>query len=202
MMLILTRRPVMVPLIIAVNVAVFLLWLNPGWQDYMIDNFTVSWDGLREGRYWIALTAVFSHNLFIHIFINMFVLQSFGSVIEEALGSFRFLRFYLTAGILSSLCHAAVSAFIIGEPGMRAVGASGAVSGLVLLFSLLFPREKILIFGLIPVPALIGALAFIGLDIWGLVAQAGGGGLPIGHGAHLGGALTGIIYYFMIRRRR
>jgi membrane associated rhomboid family serine protease len=201
-MIVLTRRPLIVPLILAVNVAVFLLWFSASRLEFMVDNFTVSWEGLEQGRYWILLTAVFSHNLFFHILINMFVLNSFGSVIEEALGSFRFLRFYLVAGIISSLTHALVSAFIIHEPQMRAVGASGAISGLVLLFSLMFPREKLLLFGLIPVPALIGALAFIGLDIWGLVAQAGGGGLPIGHGAHLGGALTGIIYYFMILRRR
>lgn len=66
----------------------------------------------------------------------------------------------------------------------------------------MFPREKILLFGIIPLPAIVGALAFIGLDIWGVVAQAGGGGLPIGHGAHLGGAITGIIYYLLYLRPR
>jgi membrane associated rhomboid family serine protease len=49
---------------------------------------------------------------------------------------------------------------------------------------------------------MVGALAFIGLDVWGLIAQAEGGGLPIGHGAHLGGAFTGILYYFLFLRGR
>ena len=83
-----------------------------------------------------------------------------------------------------------------------ALGASGAIAGLVLVFSLIFPREKILLMGIIPVPALFGALAFVGLDLWGLTAQAHGGGLPIGHGAHLGGALTGMLYYVFFLRRR
>ena len=46
---------------------------------------------------------------------------------------------------------------------------------------------------------MVGAILFVGLDVWGVIAQAGGGGLPIGHGAHLGGALAGLIYYFVLR---
>ena len=48
-------------------------------------------------------------------------------------------------------------------------------------------------------PAMVGAVLFVGLDIWGVVAQAEGGGLPIGHGAHLGGAIAGLIYFFILR---
>ena len=121
---------------------------------------------------------------------------------EQVLGRWRFINFYLAAGVISSLSHCLVSAFLLGKPDMLAVGASGSISGLVLLFSLMYPREKILLFGLIPMPAMFGALAFIGLDVWGVVAQAQGGGLPIGHGAHLGGAFTGIIYYLFILRPR
>jgi rhomboid-like protein len=155
-----------------------------------------------EGRWWTLLTSVFSHNMTLHIFINMFVLNSFGTLLEQVLGRRSFLTFYLTAGIVSSLAHAAVSAFIVGNPEIPALGASGAIAGLILVFSLVFPREKILLFGLIPLPAIWGALAFIALDLWGLSAQAHGGGLPIGHGAHLGGAFAGIVYYFFFIRPR
>lgn len=192
-------RPIVTRLIIMVNICVFAMWM---FYDlvFMSQNFTVSWVALAEHRYWTLLTSVFSHNLLIHIAINMFVLNSFGSIMEEVLGPWRYFKFYLAAGVMSSLAHALVSAFLIGEPEMAAVGASGSIAGLVLLFSLLFPREKILLFGIIPLPAIIGAIAFIGLDIWGLVAQTEGGGLPIGHGAHLGGALSGIVYYIWLRR--
>ena len=170
--------------------------------SFMMKNFTVSWDALEQGRPWTLLTSVFSHEMFFHIFINMFVLNSFGTILERLLGSGRFIRFYLAAGILSSLSHCVVSAYLIQDPSISAVGASGAIAGVILIFSLLFPQEKILLFGIIPIPAIFGALAFIGLDIWGLTSQTKGGGLPIGHGAHLGGAFTGILYYFLILRPR
>jgi membrane associated rhomboid family serine protease len=106
------------------------------------------------------------------------------------------------AGVISSLCHCLVSTYLLGQPGLSALGASGAISGVVLLFALMFPREKILIFGILPIPAIWGAVAFVALDVWGLVAQARGGGLPIGHGAHLGGALTGLLYFLLFVRQR
>ena len=91
---------------------------------------------------------------------------------------------------------------ILHEPDIPALGASGAVAGVILLFSLMYPKQKILLLGIIPLPAITGALVFIGLDLWGLIAQAEGGGLPIGHGAHLSGAMVGIIYYFLFIRKQ
>lgn len=171
-------------------------------SSFMEENFLVSWSALLEGRWWTLITSVFSHTLFMHILLNMMVLSNFGPLLERVLGRRRFLFFYLSAGVISSLSHALVSTFLLGAPDLPALGASGAISGLVLLFCLLFPREKILILGLIPLPAIVGALAFVALDLWGLVAQVGGGGLPIGHGAHLGGALAGLVYYFTFIRNR
>jgi membrane associated rhomboid family serine protease len=161
----------------------------------MPDHFLVSYSALTEGRYWTLLGSAFSHNMVIHFFINMYVLHSFGSFLEQYLGSLRFLLFYLTAGMVGSLCHALTSAYFLHAPDMPALGASGAVAGVILVFSLMFPREKILLLGIIPLPALFGALLFVGFDIWGLYAQSTGSGLPIGHGAHLGGAVTGLIAY-------
>jgi membrane associated rhomboid family serine protease len=195
-------RRLIIPIIILLNVLVFICWQIPDYQDFMLENFTVSWTLLEQGRYWTLLTSVFSHNMLMHILINMLVLQSFGTIMAAVLGARRFLTFYLVAGAVASFSHAFVSAFIVGNPDIPAVGASGAIAGLVLVFSLMFPREKILLFFVIPLPAMVGALAFIGLDVWGLIAQAEGGGLPIGHGAHLGGAFTGILYYFLFLRGR
>lgn len=198
------QRPVFVPIIIAINIGVFFLWFMSATKDpsFMINNFLVSWQGLEQGRIWTLITSVFSHNLFWHLFINMYVLQGFGTLLENVLGSKFFIGFYLVAGVVSSVAHTVVSAFVMGSPDLPALGASGSISGIVLLFSLMFPREKILIFGLIPIPALFGSLAFVGMDLWGLAEQARGGGLPIGHGAHLGGALTGVLVYFFIIRKR
>lgn len=198
--------PSAVSIIIFINIAIYMAWNFTSGVDtepaFMINNFLVSWTGFLEGRYWILLTSAFSHIMLFHLFMNLYVLNSFGAIVENAIGFLRFVKFYLIAGVTSSLCHALVSAFILHEPELPALGASGAVSGVVMMFSLMFPKQKILILGLIPVPAIWGVALLAGLDIWGLIAQAEGGGLPIGHGAHLGGALTGAIYYFLYIRKR
>lgn len=198
------RKFSFIPIIIIVNAIVYFMWASAKAGDtaFMAQNFLVSWDALVEGRYWTLLTSVFSHNMLFHFLINMFVLNSFGRVLEDTIGPKRFIIFYLVAGILSSFVHCAVSQYYLHQPSTAALGASGAVAGVVLLFSLLYPREKIYLLGFIPLPAIWGALAFIGLDIWGLIEQGHGGGLPIGHGAHLGGAFTGIFYFFFFIRVR
>jgi rhomboid-like protein len=195
-----------VRIIISINVAVFLLWFysmgNPVALTWMIDNFLVSWKALIEKRPWVLITSAFSHNSFFHLFINMYVLRSFGMVISQLMGKFNFLNFYLLAAVSGSFTHAIVSLLLLNAPELPALGASGAIAGIILLFSLMFPREKLLLLGLIPIRAGWAAVLIIGIDIWGVVEQSSGGGLPIGHGAHLGGALIGILWYLLVMRNR
>jgi membrane associated rhomboid family serine protease len=193
------RSPVtVVNALLAANVVVFLLWL---WTavplELLIENFLVSWRHLAAGRVWVLVSSVFSHNLLFHLLINMIVLLSFGPPLERVMGSGRFLLFYLAAGMIGSLAHATTSAFLMGAPDRPALGASSALAGVLLLFSLCFPRARVLLFFIIPLPAIVAALAFVAIDIWGLIVQIEGQGLPIGHGAHLGGALTGGVYYIV-----
>lgn len=192
--------PLVVPFLLALNTIVFLLWLLLGQSPFMVDNFLISWRALEEGRCWTLLTSEFSHIAFLHFFLNMYVLATFGSIVEMVVGSWRFILFYLVAAIVASVSHAAVSAFLLHKPDLPALGASGAISGIVLVFCFLFPRARLLLFGIIPMPAIFGAILFVGLDLLGLYAQTEGGGLPIGHGAHLGGAATGILYYLFFLR--
>lgn len=189
-------------IILFLNLLVFLGWFfspSYGFLPFMVNNFTVSWVGLLEGRYWTLLTSVFSHNAFFHFFINMYVLQGFGFALKSVLGRWNFLSFYLLAGVTGSFMHAVLSAFLIRTPELPALGASGAIAGIILFFSLSFPKEKLLLLGIIPIRAGWAAVLIVVLDLWGLSAQSKGGGLPIGHGAHLGGALIGVIYYFFNR---
>jgi membrane associated rhomboid family serine protease len=188
--------------ILFVNVIVALLWLTaiPS-LPLLADNFLISWTHLTRGRVWTLLTSVFSHNMLFHLLINMIVLTSFGPPLERLMGPWRFLAFYLAAGLVGSLAHALVSNFLLHRPAQAALGASSALAGVLLLFALVFPRARVLFFFVLPLPAIAAALIFIGLDIWGLFAQVEGGGLPIGHGAHLGGAFTGMLFYLLAGRR-
>ena len=196
-----------VKVIIGLNVLVFLAWqaasVMPALQEFMYMNFLVSTTHLMHGLVWTLLTAAFSHNEIWHLAINMFVLWSFGTVLERLWGTRTFVVFYLVAAVVASLSHCLVSTVLMGNSEIPALGASGAVSGLLLAYALLFPRHKILLMGIVPVPALMGVLAFVGIDLWGLFAQTQGGGLPIGHGAHLGGALAGaVMWFFFLRSTR
>ncbi|RZA07059.1 MAG: rhomboid family intramembrane serine protease [Proteobacteria bacterium] len=195
-------RTILVPIIIAINIFVYLAWNAPalGLTEFLARNCLVSYAGLQEGRYFPLLGSVFSHEGLFHLLVNMFVLNSFGTLLELVLGRRAFLSFYLIAGVVASLSHCLVSNFILHAPELNALGASGAIAGLVVVFSFLFPKEKLLLFGFIPVPAFLGAFLVVGLDIWGLMAQVRGGGFPIGYGAHLGGAAAGLVYYLVALR--
>ena len=200
------RRPVAVAVIIAINVLIFLAWqaarVDQTLEQVMVGNFLVSTSHLMHGHWWTLVTSAFSHIDLWHIALNMFVLWSFGTVLEKLWGTWTFLIFYLTAAVVASASHCFVSSVMMGNPDINALGASGAVSGLLLAFALLFPKHRILIFGVIPVPALVGALGFVAIDIWGLFAQTQGGGIGIGHGAHLGGAFCGFLFWASYLRTR
>ena len=78
--------------------------------------------------------------------------------------------------------------------------SSDLISALILLFALLFPKEKIFFFGLIPIPAIWGAVLLVSLDLRGLFLQSIGNEIPIGYGAHLGGALFAYLYFLFLKR--
>ena len=191
--------------IIILNVAVYLGWTLASFDlidiEFLEKNFLVSWNALSEGRWWCLIGSAFSHNMLWHLVLNMLVLSSFGRILEGLLGFRRFWRFYIFAGVLASLTHSWVSFWVLENGSLPALGASGTVAGLVCLFAFMLPRERLLLFGLVPVPAHLGVAILVGLDLWGLWAQAHGGGLPIGHGAHLGGAAAGLLYFLRLRRR-
>ncbi|MES2528667.1 MAG: rhomboid family intramembrane serine protease [Bdellovibrionota bacterium] len=189
-----------VRLIIFLNILVFIAWTTTaytGGLNFMMENFLVSWDSLRDGRFWTLLTSAFSHNAVFHIVINMFVLRGFGTIMSEEMGTKKFVLFYLLAGMGGSLVHSLVSNFWMHQPALPALGASGAIAGIILYFSFLFPEEKILLLGIIPVRAMWGAVILVGFDVWGLLEQTRGGESLIGHGAHLGGAAIGICWFLV-----
>lgn len=194
-----SRRPVRVPLctaiIILVNVCVFLLELTRG------DVFVTQWSAIPEqivsGHRWITiLTAMFMHGSWSHIIGNMVFLWAFGPEIEDAMGRWRYLFFYLLGGLVAMLAQIAASP----HSTVPNLGASGAIAAVMGAFIVTYPRDRIksllLIFifvkvTFIPAALLIGFWFLTQLIHAGQVAQVQTGG--VAYLAHVGGFIFGAI---------
>ncbi len=148
--------------------------------------------------YITLITSMFMHGGFAHIFGNMVFLFVFGDNIEDRIGHFRYLIFYLLLGVLSDLAHVYATAELGGNLLIPTIGASGAISGVLGAYILLFPKKRIrvIIFWLITdVPAVFAlGLWFAYQIIGGLIGVGAGadtGG--IAYGAHVGGFIAGFI---------
>ena len=131
------------------------------------------------------VTHMFAHGGFFHLFFNMFVLWMFGSLLEKAWGPKRFLIFYLVCGLAAGITHLALE-------NVPAVGASGAIMGLLAAFAYLFPNTELIIFPIpLPVKAKYAVALMAAFDLFGGVYPAAGGN--IAHFAHLGGLVMGFI---------
>ena len=142
---------------------------------------------MREGRWYQMITSGFLHGSFGHLFVNMLTLFFFGRTMETVLGGMRFLVLYLGSLFFGSLLTLILHRH---DSSYRAIGASGAVSGIVFGFVLFSPFAPIYMFLLpIGIPAILFAIGYVALSIYGARASLG----HIGHAAHLGGAIGGVI---------
>lgn len=144
----------------------------------------------RPWDLWQLVTYGFVHDPTspMHVFVNMLALFFFGREVEAVLGRERFVRFYLIAIVIAGLAWLAG----LRGGGMMAtlVGASGGVAAVVAMFIWYFPRQTVLIYGILPVPAWAFGLLYFVSDLQG----AAGGGGRVAHVAHIGGALFGLLY--------
>src|SRR5262249_45401932 len=144
--------------LIIVNVVVFFIQLASESQGsrFIIDWFSLRVSDVLDGQVWRLVTYAFLHGSFSHLFWNMLFLWWFGSDLEEIYGWREFLCFYLVAaavGGLGYMVHVALQPNFFVIPNGRllipAIGASGAVTALLLLCALHFPRRQILVMLLI-----------------------------------------------------
>ena len=150
------------------------------------------------GQIWRLVTYAFLHDRgsAMHIVFNMFVLWTFGPVIEERLGRREFLAFYLMAAVAAGLCHVLLALGLRDPTG--AVGASGALMGIVMLFALYFPRTQISLFLILNIEARWLILLYVVLDGFPILKALSDPNYRsdgIAHAAHLGGLLFGYIYF-------
>jgi membrane associated rhomboid family serine protease len=185
--------------LIIINVAVFVFTLivfglrDSPLPDFLRDTF-YTWAN-HKFRPWQLLTGTFFHSVqgFWHILFNMWILWVFGKGLEQLLGRRDFLTFYLLAGVLASLCFV-VWAQAGGTGDVPAIGASGAVMGVVVLFAFLRPRQVFLLFGVFPLQVRWIAGFAVAADLLMLYTTPQSN---IAHCAHLGGALFGVIYRYV-----
>ncbi|MGO8749190.1 MAG: rhomboid family intramembrane serine protease [Thermoguttaceae bacterium] len=126
-----------------------------------------------------------------HIIWNMLTLWFLGQDVERTYGRNEFLRFYLVALVVGSVAWAVANRLMGVVESGPLVGASGAVTAVVILFALLFPHRTLLLFFVLPVPAWFVGLLFVGTDIY----TALHGETQIAWGVHLAGAGFALAYY-------
>lgn len=152
------------------------------------------------------VTCMFLHGGLMHLFGNMLYLWIFGNNIEDALGHFKFLVFYLVTGIVGSLMHLA---FNLGST-LPIIGASGAISGVLGAYFLYYPRARVVGMVII-IPFLwmprfeVSAFFFLAFYIVmqlarGMMEQGAGGG--VAWWAHIGGFGAGFLLAAVLTRRR
>jgi membrane associated rhomboid family serine protease len=201
------KYPVVNNTIIGINILVFLLQLSQG-PD--LDRFVYLY-GLVPARYSIPhvadyftffqqafsfLSFIFLHGGFLHLLGNMWSLYIFGDNVEDYLGPFRYIIFYLACGIASGVSHLVLNT----TSNIPTIGASGAISGVMGAYLILHPRSKILtLIPIIFIPWFVEIPAYFFIGFWFLLqlinaagSQGGTGG--IAWWAHIGGFIFGIIF--------
>jgi membrane associated rhomboid family serine protease len=158
--------------------------------------------------YLTFFTSMFMHGSIAHIFGNMLFLFIFGDNIEHRVGHIRYLFFYIILGVLASAAQIIVTYTTGGNPLIPTLGASGAISGILAAYLVLYPRKRvsvIMFYFLTEVPAVVAIgfwFAFQVINGIGMLGGAGEGG--IAYGAHIGGFIAGLLLVgiFIIGRKK
>lgn len=176
-------------LIIGINVIMFLLQMMLG-SDFT-KNLTLN-PTMITTKPWTLITSMFLHGSFAHLLFNMYALLIFGGLIEQKIGTKRFITIYLSAGIFAGLIYSIFST-------TPALGASGAIMAILGLTIILLPHMQVLFFFIIPMSMRTAGIIFAAIDVFGLFNPTSG----IAHTAHLAGLAVGLIYgYYLIKKRK
>jgi len=220
-----TTVPIFNYVLIAINILVFVFLQGATGENRFTASFATVPEEIRTGQdvkgavpitvgtqegfinlgetpspvYITLLTSMFMHGGWMHLLGNMLFLWIFGDNLENRMGRFRYLIFYLITGLAASLAHV-FSTFAFGDnPYIPSLGASGAISGVLGGYLVLFPKRQvkvILMRMLTTVPAIVAIGLWFVLQLvqaFGVIAagpQSGGG---VAFMAHVGGFVAGLI---------
>lgn len=187
--------------LLVVNIVVYLasqlLFSNPNWLS---DQMGARVDTLANPlQWWRFLTYGFAHAAQpMHIILNMLTLWIFGRDIESRYGPKEFLRLYVVILVAGSVLWAAVNRLQGVVDSGPLVGASGAITAVVMLYALNFPHRTLLLFFILPVPAWVVGVLLVLSNLFGALGStgaAGQGGPNIAYSVHLTGAALAFLYY-------
>ncbi len=199
--------PVVTIALIAINVAVFLYEVSL--DPYSRNHFIASY-GVVPARFQLTdlVTSVFLHGGWMHLIGNMWFLWIFGDNIEDILGRWRYLGFYLVSGIVAALAQVAVSP----DSRVPMVGASGAIAGVMGAYLLKFPHARVLtlvpifiFFTTFELPALVILIYWFVLQLFSGFGQIGDMHLARGgvaFFAHIGGFVAGMALISLAKTHR
>ncbi len=171
-------------------------------RTYFEDFAMIPADILQGRNLHTLLTSMFLHAGILHIAGNMLFLYTFGDNVEDALGHFRFLIFYLLCGFAADFAHI----FSLTSPlelTIPTLGASGAISGILGAYIIMYPKAKIMtlisLIWIIPIPAAIFIGFWFILQLLYTSFNIAGG---VAYWAHIGGFIVGVILILMSKRTR
>ncbi len=186
--------------LILIIATVLISWPAFSNQDMFYKLMHYPYQEVRNKEYYRLLSSVFLHGSTLHLFINMFVLYQFGTAVEnyfviyfgDAIGRINYLLVYILSGIFGD-----VPTYFKHKDNQMfsSVGASGAVSGIMLAFVLFNPWSMLLLFFIIPMPAFVAAAAYLIYSSW--ASKKGGG--HIDHEAHFWGAVFGFCFTIALK---
>jgi membrane associated rhomboid family serine protease len=163
-------------------------------------------DVLGGMRLYTLFTSMFLHaNLILHLGGNMLFLYVFGDNVEDTFGHFRYAAFYLLAGIVGSLAHVGSLVLSGGDLRIPTIGASGAISGVLGAYLLLYPRAKIVTLVFLGWIWLIALPAIVFLGVWfalQFLSSYLGLAAGVAYWAHIGGFAAGMLFGAIWRGRR
>src|ERR1700691_6710065 len=176
-----------VKFLVAANVLVFVL---QSMSHGALDGLFALWplqpiDGVSYFHFWQIITYAFLHSTgnITHLLFNMLGLWMFGAEVERYVGPRRLLACYFASVVTAALTQLFVPMLFGALPGPT-IGASGGVFGLILAYAVMFPKRKVAVYFLIPMPVWLFATLYAGLELFlGVTGTASG----VAHFAHLGG---------------
>lgn len=186
--------------LIVVNIVVYVADMLVGRGHWLMAHLAATPETLlRPWNVWQLLTYGFAHDPsdIRHIFWNMFALWMFGREVESVYGRKEYLRFYLLGIVVCGLVWT-LRQVLLPTPGVlpTLVGASGALTGIIMLFVFLFPRRTILLMFIIPAPAWVIGVITILVNVFGVFGSSElSGGPTVAYDVHLTGAALAFCYF-------